>query len=90
MNAVLQAVLYLAILVGLAIPLGKYIGKVMNGERVLLSSVLAPCERGIYRLLRIDGAEDMGWKKYALSAFFSMASAWRRCSSFCCFRAFCQ
>lgn len=70
MNGVLQAVLYLVILVALAIPLGKYIGKVMNGERVFLSRILSPCEKGIYKLMRVNGEEDMGWKKYALCAVF--------------------
>ena len=65
MNAVLQYVLYLAVLVVLAVPLGRYIGKVMNGERVFLSRLLVPCENGIYRLLKVDKDEQMGWKKYA-------------------------
>lgn len=65
MNAVLQYILYLALLVRLAIPLGLYIGKVMNGEKVFLSKLLVPCENGIYKLLRVDKNEEMGWKKYA-------------------------
>lgn len=65
MESVLQYVLYLLILVALAIPLGRYISKVMNGEKVVLSRVLAPCERGIYKVLHIDEKEDMSWKKYA-------------------------
>lgn len=65
MESILQYVLYLAILVLLAIPLGKYIGKVMNGERVWLSRILVPCENGIYRLLHIKKEEEMHWKKYA-------------------------
>lgn len=68
MDAILQYGLYLAILVALAVPLGGYIGRVMNGEQVFLSPILGPCERGLYKLLRVDGAEDMGWKKYALCA----------------------
>ena len=68
MNPVLQYIFYLALLVALAIPLGKYISKVMNGERVFLSRLLRPCENGIYKLLRIDPKEDMGWKKYAVCA----------------------
>lgn len=51
----------------LAIPLGGYISKVMHGEKVFLSCVLKPCEKGIYRLFRIDETEDMPWKKYFLS-----------------------
>ena len=65
MNSVLQYGLYIAILVLLAIPLGGYITKVMRGEKVFLTRVLAPCERGVYRLLRVKQEEDMGWKKYA-------------------------
>ncbi len=64
-NTILQYVLYLVILVVLAIPLGNYIGKVMNGERVFLSRILIPCENAMYRLLHVDKEESMGWKKYA-------------------------
>ena len=75
MNSVPQYALYLAILVGLAIPLGRYMGKVMNGEKVFLSRILVPCERGLYKLLRVDPGEQMGWKRYAASALvFSLVS----------------
>ena len=40
MNTVLQYSLILAVLVALAIPLGRYIKKVMFRERTLLSKVL--------------------------------------------------
>ena len=66
MNAGLQYGLYLALLAALAWPLGKYLFKVMNGDRVLLTPVLRPIEKGIYRLLRIDENEDIGWKQYAV------------------------
>ena len=74
MSAVLQYVLYLVILVALAIPLGKYIGKVMNGEKVFLSGLLVPCEKVIYKALRIDKDEQMSWKKYAVSALLFSAA----------------
>ena len=64
----LQYVLYVAVLILLAIPLGKYMGKVMNGEKNLLTRVMTPVENGIYKLMRIDKEEQMNWKKYALSA----------------------
>ena len=67
MNAVLQYGLYLVILMVLAIPLGKYISKVMDGEKVFLSKVLVPVENFIYKIMRIDKKEDMTWKKYAVS-----------------------
>ena len=72
MNALIQYALYLIILVALAIPLGSYIGKVMNNEPVFLSKILRPCEKGFYRILGIHEDEEMGWKKYAACslAFF--------------------
>ena len=66
-NTILQYVLYLAILVALAIPLGKYMGKVMNGEKVFLTKLLGPVENFIYRICRIDRNEQMGFKKYSIS-----------------------
>lgn len=44
MSSVLQYILYLAVLVVLAIPLGSYIKKVMEGEKTFLSRILTPCE----------------------------------------------
>ncbi len=67
-NSILQYVLYLVILVGLAIPLGKYISKAMNGEKVFLSKIMVPVENFIYKILKINRDEDMGFKKYAVSA----------------------
>lgn len=64
----LQYILYTVILIVLAIPLGSYISKVMDGEKVFLSRMLTPCENGIYRLLGVKRDEEMGWKKYALCA----------------------
>lgn len=42
--AIILLIYYFVILVILAIPLGSYIGKVMNGEKVFLSKLLSPCE----------------------------------------------
>ncbi|MCC2879268.1 potassium-transporting ATPase subunit KdpA [Lachnoclostridium pacaense] len=75
MNVTVQMVVYCVILVLLAIPLGRYMGKVMNGEHVFLSGVLQPVERVIYRVLKIDPDEDMDWKKYSVcAAVFSVLS----------------
>ena len=75
MNVALQMIIYCVILVVLAIPLGSYMGKVMNGERVFLSRLLLPVENLIYRVLRIDKEEEMDWKKYSVcTAVFSVMS----------------
>ena len=74
-NLLSQYGIYLLILVVLAILLGNYIGKVMNGEKVFLSKILVPCENAIYKVLCIDKEEDMGWKKYSFSVLaFSIIS----------------
>lgn len=67
MNAALQYVLYLVLIAFLAIPMGAYIKRVMDGERTFLSRVLTPCENAIYKVMRIQKNEQMNWKKYAVS-----------------------
>lgn len=67
MMTVMQYVLYLAILILLAVPLGAYIKKVMNGERTFLSKILSPFENLVYKVMRVDKEEQMTWKKYAVS-----------------------
>ena len=67
MSAVIQYILYLAVLIALAIPLGAYIKKVMNGEKTFLSKILTPCENAVYKVMRVKKDEQMNWKKYAVS-----------------------
>lgn len=75
MNVTVQMIGYCIILILLAVPLGTYIAKVMNGEPVVLTRLLRPAERGIYRLLKIDEREEMGWKTYSVcTAVFSVLS----------------
>lgn len=66
---------FIAVLVGLSIPLGIYIYKVMTGQKVFTSRVLVPLENGIYRLMGVERDENMGAKRYALSVLaFSAVS----------------
>lgn len=67
MSTVIQYILYLAVLVVLAIPLGAYINKVMNGEKTFLSKILTPCENAVYKVMKVNKEEQMNWKKYAAS-----------------------
>ena len=69
MNSVLQYILYLAVLVVLAIPLGAYIKKVMFGEKTFLSGILTPCD-AVYKVLHVEKDEQMNWKEYAVSVLF--------------------
>lgn len=68
-GSIIQYVLYLAILVALAIPLGAYIKRVMYGEKTTFSKIVTPCERAVYKVLRIKGDENMTWKQYLVSIF---------------------
>jgi len=63
----LQALSLFAVAILLARPLGGYMRKVMEGERVFLSPVIRPVERGIYKILRIDETIEQRWTAYAVS-----------------------
>lgn len=67
MNAlgVVQIVLYVVVLIATAKPLGTFMAKVYVGERTLLSPVLVPVERFIYRLAGVDVSRESNWKRYA-------------------------
>lgn len=62
----LQYALYFAILVLAAVPLGRYIARVYEGQDGIARRVLGPVERGIYRLAGIRADEETSWKQYAL------------------------
>ena len=47
--------------------LGRYIHRVMEGERTFLSPVLRPVERAIYRASGIDETSEQDWKGYTIS-----------------------
>ena len=70
-----QDIFFVALLIGLSVPLGIYIYQVMTGQRVFLTRVLSPVEQGIYRLMGVRSDEEMSAKKYALSIIlFSLVS----------------
>lgn len=52
-----------AITVALAIPLGKYIGKVYAGEHTWLDPVFNPLEKFFYKVSGIDPGIEMDWKQ---------------------------
>ena len=73
-NGWIQIALYCAILVALTKPLGFYITRVFAGERTVLSFLLRPVERGIYRICGINAAEEQHWVTYAIAMLaFSLA-----------------
>ena len=63
----IQILLYCAILVALIRPLGGYLTRVFAGERTLLSPLLAPVERGLYRLAGVNPKVEQHWLTYAIA-----------------------
>jgi K+-transporting ATPase ATPase A chain len=59
----IQLAVYLALVFGLAPFLGKYMARVYEGERHILS-FLSPVERFIYRICGIEADQQMNWKQY--------------------------
>jgi K+-transporting ATPase ATPase A chain len=75
LNGLLQLALYLVLLVAVTKPLGLYMTRVFAGERTFLTPVLSPLERLLYRLARVDPAEEQAWTVYTGSMLlFSLVS----------------
>lgn len=66
-NIVLEDIFYLVLLIGLSIPLGIYMYKVMTGQTVFLTPILSPVERVIYKIMGVRNDEEMGAKKYTFA-----------------------
>src|SRR5450759_3784253 len=60
------ATLGLAVLIATPI-IGRYIYRVMEGERTFLSRVIRPVERFVYRVCGIDESAEQSWKAYAVA-----------------------
>ncbi|KVE39203.1 potassium-transporting ATPase subunit KdpA [Burkholderia sp. TSV86] len=65
-NNGLQAALFIAVLLAAAVPVARYLTRVMDGSSALVR-VFGPLERVLYRLAGVDPAAEMGWKQYAIA-----------------------
>ncbi len=74
----LQAAIYFVLLCALTKPLGLYLARVFSGERTFLSPILAPVEKVLYRICRIDPTREMTAVNYlfALFAFSATGLIW--------------
>ncbi|MCM2292360.1 potassium-transporting ATPase subunit KdpA [Allorhizobium sp. BGMRC 0089] len=67
------SLLFLAVLLIIK-PLGLYMARVFAGDRSFLSPVLAPFERGLYRVSGINPDKEQSWLAYTLAMLaFSLA-----------------
>ncbi|HZO36108.1 MAG TPA: potassium-transporting ATPase subunit KdpA [Solirubrobacteraceae bacterium] len=63
----LQIAVFCVIFIAAAPLLGGYMARVFTDERVFLTPLVAPAERGLYRVFRVDPEEGQDWKAYARS-----------------------
>ncbi len=72
---ILQAVSLLAAVLLVTPFLGRYMARVLEGERTILAPVLQPVERVTYRILGVDAKSEQRWTAYAVSLLvFSLVS----------------
>jgi len=75
LNGWLQILIFIAIIIAIAKPLGIFMTHVFNGERTFMHPGLRPIERLIYRLTGVDEKREMRWTEYATAMLlFSVVS----------------
>ncbi|MBP9790733.1 MAG: potassium-transporting ATPase subunit KdpA, partial [Bacteroidia bacterium] len=68
MNAEILGVIFsYSIAVLLAIPLGRYIGKIFSNEKTWLDRFLNPVDGFFYKLSGIDIKKEMNWKQHLMA-----------------------
>ncbi|MBP2300837.1 potassium-transporting ATPase subunit KdpA [Azospirillum picis] len=73
-NGWMQILLFLVLVAAVTRPLGGFMTRVFTGERTLLSPVLEPVERGLYRLAGVDETTEQHWVTYAVSMLLFSAA----------------
>ena len=64
-NGWLQILVYIAIIIAIAKPMGVFMTHVFESQRTFLHPLLQPVERLIYRLTGVDEEREMHWTEYA-------------------------
>lgn len=64
MTIVMSYLLFFIVLLALGIPLGFYIYRVMTGQKVFMTRIIAPVEGWIYRFIGKPAKQEMTAKKY--------------------------
>ena len=74
-NGVFQILLFTAVVIALAKPMGAFMAKVFAGERTWMHRVLRPVESAIYKVCGIEETAEQHWTRYAGSVLaFSVVS----------------
>jgi len=72
---ILGIILMFALAVGIALPLGRYIGKIFSNEKNWLDKIFNPIDRLFYKLSDIDKEKEMNWKQH-LTALLTINLIW--------------
>jgi K+-transporting ATPase ATPase A chain len=67
LNGWLQIALYFVVLTALVVPFGRYMARILEGERTFLSPVLRPAEVFLYRISGVDETEEQHWITYTVA-----------------------
>lgn len=75
-NGIAQISIFALVILALTRPFGWYMAQLFNGERTVLSPVLAPVERLLYRASGIDPELEQSWRAYGVAMLlFNLAGA---------------
>jgi K+-transporting ATPase ATPase A chain len=66
-NGWIQILLFVVLVLAVTRPLGGYMTRVFAGERTVLSPLLGPIERGLYRAAGVDETAEQHWVTYAVA-----------------------
>ncbi len=76
MNTEITGVVFMLIAsIALAIPLGKYMGKIYNGEKTWTDKLLSPLDKFFFKLGGINPSKEMNWKQH-LTALLTINLVW--------------
>jgi potassium-transporting ATPase potassium-binding subunit len=67
LNGWVQIAIYFLVLTALVVPLGRYVARVFEGEPTILTPLLGPVERGLYRISGIDETREQHWITYTVA-----------------------
>ncbi|MES1226506.1 MAG: potassium-transporting ATPase subunit KdpA, partial [Bacteroidota bacterium] len=60
-------ILMYALVLLMAIPLGRYIGKIFSNEKTWLDKIFNPLDKAFYKLSGIDYTRQMNWKQHLVA-----------------------
>lgn len=76
MNSEILGILLMFVLtLAIALPLGRYIGKVFNYQKTWLDALFNPIDKLFFKLSGINESQQMNWKQH-LAALLSINAAW--------------